>query len=173
MSVSLIKKLVVLFLVLVFGSATPNATPTPQRSDPGYHKVVKIVDGDTIKANINDKVESVRLIGVDTPELKDPRKPVQCFAKEASEKTKELLEGKDVRLESDPTQGDRDKYQRLLRYVFLKDGTNFNKLLIEQGYAFEYTYDIPYKYQAEFEAAELSAREKGLGLWKEGVCEYN
>jgi len=133
-------------------------------------KVTKIVDGDTIKVEINNQIETVRLIGIDTPETKDPRKTVQCFGKEASEKTKELLENKMVRLEADSTQTDRDKYGRLLRYIYLENGTFINKKLIEEGFAFEYTYQIPYLYQAEFKAAQKLAETNNLGLWNENSC---
>lgn len=133
--------------------------------------VVKVIDGDTINVNINGKVETIRLIGIDTPETVDPRKPVQCFAVEASNKAKAVLNGKSVRLEADNTQGERDKYKRLLRYVFLEDGTNFNKMMISQGYAHEYTYQSnPYKYQAEFKQAEREAREQKRGLWADDAC---
>lgn len=150
--------------------------PTPtqitlQEEQNQFYPVVKVVDGDTIDVRIEQNVARVRLIGIDTPEVVDPRKPVQCFGKEASDKAKGILTGKSVRLESDPTQGDKDKYGRLLRYVFLEDGTLFNKLMIEQGYAHEYTYHSnPYKYQLEFIAAERSAREQNLGLWNSAAC---
>jgi micrococcal nuclease len=140
------------------------------KSDTGYVKVLSVVDGDTIKVSIDGKTETLRLIGLDTPETVDPRKPVQCFGKEASNKAKELLTGKMVRLESDSTQGEIDKYKRLLRYVFIEDGTFYNKWMIQNGYAHEYTYNIPYKYQVEFKAAEKSAREQQLGLWNPSTC---
>jgi len=133
-------------------------------------KVTKIVDGDTIKVDIGGSIETVRMIGVDTPEIKDPRKTVQCFGKEASEKTKKLLENQMVRLEADATQNDRDKYSRLLRYIYLKNGTFINKKLIEEGFAFEYTYQVPYLYQAEFKAAQKLAETNNLGLWNENSC---
>jgi len=135
-------------------------------------QVVKVVDGDTIDVMLNGVKERVRLLGVNTPETVDPRKPVQCFGKEASDFTKTHLNSATVYLESDPTQGDRDKYDRLLRYINLADGTSFNLQLISEGYAFEYTYDLPYKYQSQFKAAQVKTREGGLGLWKAGVCEY-
>ena len=73
--------------------------------------------------------------------------------------------------EPDPTQGDRDKYGRLLRFVFLLNGINFNKLMISQGFAHEYTYKSnPYKYQGEFVAAEKEAREGKKGLWADDAC---
>src|SRR3989338_322463 len=102
------------------------------------YPVVKVIDGDTIDVKIGTKIERIRMVGMDTPEIVDPRKAVQCFGKEASNRTKLLLTGKSVALQSDPTQGERDKYGRLLRYVIL-DGLNFNKRLIAEGYAHEYT----------------------------------
>ena len=155
----------------VVKTSAPNPVPVPIKA--GFVKVVSIVDGDTIKVSINGETKTVRLIGIDTPEVVDPRSPVQCFGKEASDKAKYILTNKIVRLESDPTQGDLDKYQRLLRYVFLEDGTFFNKIMIEQGYANEYTYNLPYKYQSEFKAAAEAARVGQLGLWNPVTCNGN
>ncbi|MBU0708808.1 thermonuclease family protein [Patescibacteria group bacterium] len=158
--------------------ATPQMSPTPipteiKTDNKQTFRVVKVVDGDTIAVDINGVTESIRLIGIDTPETVDPRKPVQCFGVEASNKAKSVLDGKVVTLESDSTQGDRDKYGRLLRYVFLEDGTHFNKLMIIEGYAFEYTYQLPYKYQNEFKQAEIEARETKRGLWADDTCAGN
>ncbi|MEK9156287.1 MAG: thermonuclease family protein [Patescibacteria group bacterium] len=142
----------------------------PQQQTDLY-SVASVTDGDTIKVYINNETETIRLIGMDTPETVDPRKPVQCFGKEASNKAKEILNGKKVRLEADSTQGERDKYNRLLRYVYLEDGTFFNKYLITEGYAHEYTYDSnPYKYQDEFIEAEKQAGEQGKGFWGANTC---
>lgn len=149
---------------------TNTNTETETESTTDLFLVSSVVDGDTIKVNINGTTETLRLIGIDTPEVVDPRKPVQCFGVEASNKAKELLSGKSVRLEADPTQGERDTYGRLLRYVFTSDGTNFNKLMIQEGYAFEYTYNLPYKYQTEFNQAESYARTNKLGLWADDTC---
>ena len=137
------------------------------------YPVVKVVDGDTLDVNISGEVKRLRLIGIDTPETVDPRKPVQCFGKEASNKAKELLIGKSVGLEKDDSQGDLDKYDRLLRYVFLPDGTNFNLFMISEGYAHEYTYDEAYKYQAEFRAAQQEAENSQRGLWSPETCSGN
>jgi micrococcal nuclease len=136
------------------------------------YSVVKIIDGDTIDVLINDKVERLRLIGINTPETVDPRKPVECFGKEASNKAREILTDKKVFLESDTSQGDLDKYNRLLRYVFLEDGTNFNLLMIKEGYAYEYTYQTPYKYQLEFKNAQKEATSNKVGLWGD-VCQIS
>jgi len=80
------------------------------------------------------------------------------------------LSGKKVRIEKDQTQGELDKYGRTLAYVYRDDGLFYNKYMIEQGYAHEYTYNLPYKYQSEFKAAEKSARENQLGLWSPNTC---
>ncbi|MCD6471380.1 thermonuclease family protein [bacterium] len=127
----------------------------------GFIKVQKVIDGDTIKLKNG---EIVRYIGIDTPETVDPRRPIQCFGYQASKMNKKLVEGKYVRLEKDITE--RDKYGRLLRYVYLPDGTFVNLKLVEMGYAFSYTYPPDIKYQDLFIQAERKARENNLGLWK-------
>jgi micrococcal nuclease len=132
--------------------------------------VVRVVDGDTIVVKMNDKEETVRFIGINTPESVDPRKPVECFGKEASARMKELLKDGKVRLESDPSQAGADRYGRILRYVYLPDGTDINLKMIQDGYAFEYTYDIPYEKQTEFKKAQQEAMEAKRGLWAKDTC---
>ncbi len=124
-----------------------------------WRTCVKVVDGDTIEL---DGKEIVRLIGVDTPETKDPRKPVEYFGKEASEFTKKLVEGKKVRLEYDQTKIDR--YGRTLAYIFLEDKTFVNAEIILQGYGFAYT-KYPFIYMEKFRLYEKQARELEKGLW--------
>jgi micrococcal nuclease len=146
-------------------------TPTTVPVTDDLFTVVGVTDGDTIRVDINGIIETIRLIGMDTPEIVDPRKPVQCFGKESSDKAREMLGGKRVRLEADPTQGERDTYGRLLRFVFLEDGTSFDQWMIAEGYAHEYTYQSnPYKYQAEYKDAEKTAREGKKGLWADDTC---
>ena len=125
------------------GGRSPTADLQPSDAGPWY-EVTRVIDGDTVDVRINGKVERIRIIGLNTPETKDPRKPVQCFGKEASAKAEELLGGKTVRLEADPTQGERGRYGRLLRYIWMPDGQLFNMVMISEGYAFEYTYRVPY-----------------------------
>jgi len=132
--------------------------------------VVSVVDGDTIKVLIDGKTTTLRLIGIDTPETVDPRKPVQCFGLEASKKAKELLTGRKVRIEQDSTQDKLDKYGRLLAYVYRDDGLFYNEYMVKQGYAHEYTYVIPYKYQVEFKADQKYAQDNKLGLWSPNTC---
>lgn len=134
--------------------------------------VVRVVDGDTVDVLLEDsRRERLRLIGMDTPELYDPRKPVQCFAREASARAHELLDGQRVSIEGDPSQDTRDRYGRLLAYLWLDDATLFNLRMIAEGYAHEYTYHLPYRYQAEFKEAERQAREQQRGLWSPGTCD--
>lgn len=138
-----------------------------------YYPVSSVVDGDTVKINVDGKIQTFRLIGIDTPETVDPRKDVQCFGVEASNKAKELLTGKKVRVETDSSQGTYDKYNRSLGYIYLESGLFYNKYMIEQGYAHEYTYGTPYKYQAEFKVAQTSAQTNKLGFWATNTCDGN
>lgn len=129
-----------------------------------YVEVVNVVDGDTIEVDYGDgNVKKLRYIGIDTPESVDPRKPIQCFSKEAAFRNRELVLGKKVRLEKDVSE--TDKYGRLLRYVYT--GNVFvNKILVEEGYASVVSYPPDVKYQNELNLAEQQAREKGRGLWR-------
>jgi micrococcal nuclease len=122
-------------------------------------KVVRVIDGDTVEI---EGGERVRYIGIDTPETVDPRKPVQCFGVEASKKNKEMVEGKMVRLEKDIT--DRDKYNRLLRYVWVGD-VFVNLELVKQGFAYSYSYPPDIKYQDRIVKAQEEARGAKRGLW--------
>jgi micrococcal nuclease len=133
-------------------------------------QVISVVDGDTIKVSIDGKTESIRLIGIDTPETVKPRSPVQCYGREASSKMKELVSGMTVYLEADPSQDDRDRYKRLLRFVFLSDGTDAGLTMINDGFAHEYTYNKPYKYQTAYLAAQSEARSIERGLWSD-LCQ--
>ena len=113
---------------------------------------------------------TIRVIGIDTPETVDPRRPVQCFGAEASARAHALLDGKSVSLEFDASQGREDRYGRTLAYVWLPDGRSFNETMIAEGYAHEYTYDTPYRYQHAYRQAETEARRADRGLWAPGVC---
>lgn len=126
-------------------------------------KVIRVIDGDTIKIE-GDKV--VRYIGIDTPETVHPSKPVQCYGKEASDKNRELVEGKEIKLEKDISE--TDKYDRLLRYVWLGDML-VNEYLTREGYAYSSAYPPDVKYQDRFLEAQKLAREEKRGLWGE-VC---
>jgi micrococcal nuclease len=125
--------------------------------------VVGITDGDTITVQFGDGArERVRLIGIDTPESVDPRRPVQCFGPEASQHTKELLDGQAVALELDVEQ--RDRFGRLLAYVWLGE-TNVNVRIAADGYAQQLTIPPNVKYVDPIRQAVAEAREAGRGLW--------
>ena len=160
--------------VQTYPSSTPVLTDKRTRVSDSRQQatLVKVIDGDTISVSINGKNEVVRVIGIDTPEIVDPRIAVECFGKEASEMAMSTLnDNKIVLLESDPTQGDRDKYQRYLRYVWIENGElDFGKFMIDSGYAQEYTYNLPYKYQNEYKQGELEARLAKKGLWADDAC---
>lgn len=130
-----------------------------------------MVDGDTVDVQFDDgTVEQLRLIGLDTPEVVDPRKPVQCFGREASAHAHALLDGQAVQVERDASQDERDIYSRLLAYVWLPDGRNFAQAMLEDGYGHEYTSRTPYAYRDSFLAAEGTARDNQVGLWSPATC---
>jgi len=127
--------------------------------------VTRVVDGDTVVVRLGGRDERVRLIGIDTPETVDPRKPVQCFGKEASNRTKALLPpGTAVRLERDVEA--RDRYGRLLAYIYrVNDGMFVNLALAEDGYAHQLTIPPNIAYADRFAAAAADAQRAGRGLW--------
>ncbi|MCM8794841.1 MAG: thermonuclease family protein [Candidatus Omnitrophica bacterium] len=122
--------------------------------------VERVIDGDTA---VLTGGERVRYIGIDTPELHHPKKPVEYYAREAKEFNRQLVEGKKVRLEFDVDR--RDKYKRLLAYVFLEDGTFVNAELLRQGYAQLLTVPPNVKYTDLFVQCQKEAREANRGLW--------
>lgn len=168
------KKILTIGVVLVLAGVAvwfskTSATPV-KTSNQEVYEVKKVDDGDTLQIFRYGRSEKVRFIGIDTPETVDPRKPVQCFGKEASAKTKQLLTGKTVRIEFDPVVGERDKYDRLLAYVWLGNEL-INLTLLREGYAHEYTYrSQAYKYQSDFKQAEAGARQSEVGLWSPQTC---
>jgi endonuclease YncB( thermonuclease family) len=142
----------------------PFVSPLTQQTITEERFIVnRVIDGDTIQLSNGKKV---RYIGIDTPETVDPRKPVQCFGKEAKEINKTLVLHKEVILKKDISETDR--YGRLLRYVYLLDGTFVNLWLVKNGYAFAYTYPPDVAHSQEFLLAEREAKENKRGLW--GNC---
>lgn len=130
--------------------------------------VYKTVDGDTIKVifdnppNGIDKKETIRLLGVDTPETVHPKKPVQYYGKEASNFTKKSLLNKTVYIAYDFNL--RDKYDRLLAYIYTEEGECFNLKLILEGYGYAYV-SYPFQFRKEFVNAQKIAQKKEAGLW--------
>lgn len=135
-----------------------------------YYPVTKVVDGDTIKIDMSGISETIRILGINTPESVDPTTSVQCYGPEASAEGKTLLSGRTVRIEIDPTQGERDKYGRLLAYVWRDDGLFYDEYMVSNGYAYEYTYNKPYEYQTEFRTEQAKAKAAELGLWSPSTC---
>jgi len=141
-------------------------SPSPADSRSAAVRVRRVVDGDTIELESGEKV---RYIGIDTPETVNPKKPVGCFGKEASEKNKELVEGKNVILEKDVSE--KDRYGRLLRYVWLAEASSsakgmfVNLFLVKEGYASVSTFPPDVARVREFITAQEEARNAGKGLW--------
>lgn len=181
----------IITVILIYGSSRfpqlntylPSPTPSPQagtvagtiqEASPSATStmalVTKVIDGDTLEVSVSGQLKKLRLIGIDTPETVDPRRPVECFGKEASAKTKELLGGKEVILEKDVSETDR--YGRLLRYVYL-DGVFVNEALVAEGYAEASAYPPDIAHQNQLEAAEKTAKEQQKGLWAPDSCLIN
>ena len=168
-------------IAILYSSFYPNSSnPSPvqspaviaspidvQGTDGQLVLVTKVIDGDTIEIEGGHKV---RLIGVDTPETVDPRRPVGCYGKEASNEVKRLLEGKQAILESDVE--DMDHYKRLLRYVYLPlpDGNQLfvTDYLIREGFGRALNIPPDDKYETQFYEAQNQARMLKKGLW--GSC---
>lgn len=134
--------------------------------------ITRTVDGDTVEAKMDSGDEvKIRLLGINTPESVDPRRPVECFGKEASKYMKDLAEGKRVRLEADIQADDIDKYGRLLRNIILGDGTDINVQMVRDGYAYAYTeFPLNKNRKAELIRLEQEARTAERGLWNPETC---
>ncbi|MCH7835536.1 MAG: thermonuclease family protein [Chloroflexi bacterium] len=141
--------------------------PTPAGLEDAL--VIRVIDGDTIDVLIGGREFRVRYIGIDTPETVDPRRPVECFGREASERNRRLVEGKTVGLERDVSETDR--FGRLLRYVWMDPSTGsgqalmVNARLLEEGYAAATAFPPDIRYAELFSALETQARAQGRGLW--------
>ncbi len=146
---------------------TPELTTTPVAADVVVSTtpisktvlVMRVIDGDTIEIEGGRKV---RYIGIDTPETVHPDKGVECYGIEASNKNKELVQGKKIRLEKDVSE--TDKYGRLLRYVWTGD-TFVNDYLVKQGYAHSSTYPPDIKFQEQLRQSQREAMTNNRGLW--------
>lgn len=131
----------------------------------GPYLVESVVDGDTIRISCNGTSTRVRLVGVNTPETVNEDSPVECGGLEASDFVHSQLDGKDVFLSADPAQGERDKYDRLLAYVWTADGAPVNQSIVELGHGEATGYGKDYAMSRTFETAAEQARAKALGLW--------
>lgn len=151
----------------VYGLGTPSSTIVTNAM------VIRAVDGDTIDVKLDTQVaeQKIRLLGINTPESVDPRRAVECFGKEASAFTGTMVNNRRVELREDPQADSIDKYGRLLRNVYLEDGTDVNLELVKRGYAYAYL-DFPLNKQrkAQLQQAETEAREQQQGLWSTSTC---
>jgi micrococcal nuclease len=158
--------------------------PSDPYIDPeAYYPVIYVVDGDTFKVDVGEtddgsstarlskhisRVITIRVLGINTPETVDPRKPMECYGQEASVEAKKLLTNHKVKLTFNPNRELKDKYGRYLAYVYLDNGLFYNESMIKNGYAREYTFGTPYLMQKDFRNLEWNARTTEAGLWN--VC---
>ena len=144
----------------------PGLGPGSGTQAPGGPAVVtRVVDGDTVHVSVDGRDETVRYIGIDTPESVKPGTPVQCFAKAASAANERLIAGERVRLSLDAEP--RDRYGRLLAYVYrMRDGAFVNAELVREGYARTLTIPPNVRYAARFAGLARRAREAQRGLWR-------
>ena len=160
----------VLALVTTYGQQQgwfSAAEQTASERQPGLYNISRFVDGDTIIVDMDGHDESIRMIGIDTPETHKPNSPVQCYGPAASAFTKNLIGSSKVRLASDPKSQNRDRYNRLLRHVYLVDGRLVAEEVIKGGYGFAYT-QFPFTKSDQFVKAEAAAKAANKGLW--GNC---
>ena len=144
-----------------------SAAKTAVETQPGLYQVDHFVDGDTIAVHMDGKKETIRMIGVDTPETHKPNTPVQCYGPAAAAYTKNIIGSNKVRLQADSKSTNRDRYGRLLRYVYLPDGRMVEAELIKNGYGFAYL-DFPFDQSADFKRYQDQAQAATKGLW--GNC---
>lgn len=135
--------------------------------------VTHVVDGDTIDVTLDTgETARIRMLGVNTPETVDPRRPVECFGKEASAFAKSTLDGKRVRLDADPQADERDIYGRLLRNVTVEDGTDFNATLVREGYAYAYlSFPLDPVRKKQLSDLQKEAETEKRGLWGAACAE--
>lgn len=164
----LITLVIGVIIIYVWPLLQSSLTGVPAANSPSRYYVTRVYDGDTIEVSMNGTPEKIRLIGIDTPETHDPDTPAQCYGEHASQATTDALLHTSVRLEADPTGDNRDRYDRLLRYVFTSDETLWNKELITRGEAFAYI-SFPFVRKVEFMTAQFEAAREKRGLWS--ACE--
>ena len=160
----------VLFVILLFeGVFTKDELPSEEvyRAVGTTYGVKNVIDGDTVVLYKGAQEETVRLIGIDTPETEHSPAGYECYSEEATIEAMRLLpKDTEVTLLSDETQAERDSYDRLLGYITLPDGTDFGARMIEGGFAREYTHKgSAYEYQDTYRSVEDEAETAKLGLW--------
>ena len=161
----MLRRLVVLPLLLLAGCSGEEVTSALE-GPPLRGRVTRVVDGDTIKVRVRNHTETVRLIGIDTPETHRPDTPVECGARAATREMRRLAEGRRVVLISDPTQDRRDRYDRLLAYAEAA-GRDLGEELLRSGWGAVYVYDdVPFLRFGRYRRTAEEARDRGRGLWR-------
>lgn len=155
-------------------SSAPEPKSAERTSKPGAetqirhvprHRVVDVVDGDTVTVSYRGSDVSVRVIGIDTPETVHPSEPVECGGPQASAAATRMLSGRKVRLIFDPSQGRTDSYGRTLAYLQAPRFGDFGRAMIRQGKAAEYTYAVAYARQGQYLSAQDKAQGDNRGIW--------
>lgn len=162
----MLKRIVIVFAILglLAGCGTAGTREAKKEEDRNWVKVTRVVDGDTFEIVNRGKSEKIRLIGVDTPETVKPNSAVEPYGPEASSFTKKMIEGKKVRLEFDVQE--RDKYGRILAYVYLEDGTFLNARLLEEGLATTMTVPPNVRMAETFLSLQKKAQKEKKGMWE-------
>jgi micrococcal nuclease len=164
-SVNRVAAAAVLACVIAVAAGCTRSASSPPPAQDGKGTVVHVLDGDTAIIDIAGTEESVRFLGIDTPEIVHPDQPEECFGPEATARTTELLpEGTVVRLERDLEA--RDRYDRLLAYVYRAEDDLFvNETLVREGYADTLSIEPNTTFAGLLSAARAEARNAGRGLW--------
>ena len=166
-----IRSLIVAIVVVLDGlvlASPAQAYPSMPQGVQGPYTVLKVVDGDTINVSANGQAQDPHDRPGHSRDGRSAKAGAVLWQRLAQAKT--ILGGQSVYLETDPSQDTIDKYGRTLAYVWTESGRLFNLDMIADGYAFEYTYDLPYRYRQDFKAAEGDARTQERGLWSPGAC---
>lgn len=143
--------------------------------NPDGYNVLAVFDGDTLAVDIGGTTAIVQAVGLNAPEAGNPGSPIECYAAQSAKFAEDLLLGRKVSLKTDANLPAEDIYGRLLRYVTLPDGRLYNKVMLEQGEAYEYSEypQRPYELRQDFQQAEIAAKAAGAGLWAPGSCGFS
>jgi micrococcal nuclease len=155
-----VRRLILTLLLVALAAFGGRAVLTP----PEDGEVTRVVDGDTLHVQVDGRDETVRLLGIDTPELHRPDTPVECGARAASHSMEELADGRRVDLVTDPSQDQRDRYGRLLAYAVTRGGVDLGEAIVRRGWAEVYVYDGPFQRLARYRAAAAAARRADRGV---------
>jgi len=167
---TLIITVITAILLLIFGAQGNNTGYDFSSYKDVNYLVTTVTDGDTLKVSLNGHTETVRLIGVDTPELDSTNPYTVCVAQAAKARLQELAGQQYIALMDDTTQSNRDRYHRLLRYVIDGKAVDVGKQLLLEGLAEEYTYKSDYTDKAEYITAEKTAKLNKTGMWGTELC---